>query len=142
MVRTHLTAINSIDLTHLLFNKRVTRLTLHRFTTSCLDDIERIPGHAWIMNDLAAGILLENTLGQQPDNVITLDERAILIEQKTTIKIPIPGNTQIGIMFNNSLGGYRLILFQHRIGNAVGKRTIGLVMDFYQPKRPHNHYQR
>ena len=47
------------------------------------------------MHDARGPLLPEERLGQQADHIVALDERALLIEEKAAVKIPVPADAQV-----------------------------------------------
>ena len=60
------------------------------------DDFDGVPGQARIVHHFAAGLAAQQYRGQQSDNVVALDEAALLIEQKAAVEVPVPGDAEIG----------------------------------------------
>src|SRR6202042_2537864 len=59
----------------------------------------------------------------------TLDESATLIEQKTSVKIAIPGDAEIRAVLGDSLHGRLAVLLEHGVGHAIRKAAIGFMMN-------------
>jgi hypothetical protein len=87
------------------------------------------------MNDLAAGVLGQQALSQQTNNLVALDERAFLIKQEATIKVAIPGNAHIRIMLKHRVTRNVLLLEQHGVRDPIRKRPIRFVMHLCQFER-------
>src|SRR5690606_5241040 len=79
-------------------------------------------------HDFRAGLLAQEGFSQHADDVVTLDELAVLIEEKAAIEIAIPGDTQISVMRFYGINRRRAIFFQQRIRNTVREFAIRLVM--------------
>ena len=92
----HLAAVYRVFDAHALLNEGMPSLTLYRMTAIFLRNLDGIPSQARIVNDLRAGLFLKETLGEKPNNIITLDEGRALIEEEAAIEIPIPGDADIG----------------------------------------------
>ena len=82
MMRTHLTAINSIVLAHSLLNERVSSLRLYGCATSPIDDINSVPHQTWVVNYGSTGMLLQHHLSQQTHYIVTLNEVALRDQRK------------------------------------------------------------
>src|SRR6202012_5998063 len=129
MVRTHLPAIHAVKLPHPLLDERMARLGQYRLTAVLLDNFDSIPSQAGIMHDPAAGLPAQQSRGQQADDVVALDEPALLIEQKTTIEIPVPSDAKVGAMRADGIHRRLAILLQHGIRNAMGEVADGVMVD-------------
>ena len=134
-MRAHFATIDTVYLTHLFLDERVSRLALHRLSTVSLDQFDGIPGQARIVHDAFAGILLQQLHAEQADQVVTLDKATVVIEQKATIEVAIPGNAEIGAMLLDRVDGRAASLGKQRIRNAVGEVAIGLVMNLDEFER-------
>ena len=44
----------------------------------------------------APGFLLQEHLGQQTDQVVALDERAVLVEEEAAVEVAVPGEADVG----------------------------------------------
>ena len=101
-----------------------------------LDDLDGVPGEARIVHDLAAARLAaQQHRGQQPDDVIALDEAALLIEEEAAVEIPVPGEPEIRAVGADRRDGRRAILLDHGVRDAVGKAAVGLVVDLDELER-------
>src|SRR6185369_8743879 len=103
MMRAHLAAIDRVDLAHLLLDERMARLALHRLAARCLDDVERVPSEPRVVHDPIAGVLLQKTLREQPDDVVALDEVAACIKEEAAVVVAVPRETQIGALRAHAL---------------------------------------
>ena len=79
------------------------------------------------MDDFSAGIFKQKSFCQQTNDIVTLNKVALLINQKTAIKIAIPGDTHIRLMLKHGINSRRAILMKKRIGDSIGKSAIGLI---------------
>ena len=77
------------------------------------------------MHDLATRMVGEDCLGQQADQVVALDEAAVVVEEETAVEIAIPRNAEVRAMFAHGVGGGGAVFRQQWIGNAVGKLPSG-----------------
>ena len=87
------------------------------------------------MNNLGTSLTLQKGLGQQTDDIVALDEPAIFIKEKTAIKVTIPGDPNVCLMFGNSaVVGVR---FSSSIGfgTPFGKCPSRLMMHLDEFKR-------
>ncbi len=134
MVGTHLTAIDSILLTHDLLDKGVTTFTLHRLTTKFPADRLGVPDQTRVVDNLFSRMLAQKCFCQQPDNIVALNKFALLIEQKTTVKIPIPGQAKIGTRGLHQITGVMATLWQQRVWNTVGKLPVRIMVHLDQLK--------
>ncbi len=121
---TPLAAVQGIHLEHLFLDERMAGFrgdnlaagsTYHRFG---------IPVQARIMHDARAGMILQQTLCDQPDDVIALDETAILVPEKTAVEITIPGNRQVRAAFQQALFCDLPVFRQQGVRQSVRKAAI------------------
>ncbi len=81
-----------------------------------------------VVHDFAAGLAAQQYRGQQPDDVVALDEAALLIEQKAAVEVPVPGDAEIRAVGANRRHSRLAILLEHGIRDAVresGRRAGG-----------------
>lgn len=74
----------------------------------------------------APRLLEQEGLGQQPDDVVALDEVPRVIEQEAAIEIPVKRDAQIGPQLQHGAAGLLAALGQQRVGDAVGKVPVRL----------------
>ena len=60
-----------------------------------LDHFDGVPGQARIVHHFAAGLAAQQHRGQQADDVVALDEAAVLIEQEAAVEVAVPGDAEI-----------------------------------------------
>ena len=135
MVRTHLAAINGVEVTHGFLDKGVTGFALLGPATPGLGNINSVPGEPWIMNHDLIGRLGQKGRCEQADNVITLDKFTGVVVEETAIEIAIPGDTKVSPGVLDQLDGRYPVFLEHRIGHPIGKMSIGIVMQFDELKR-------
>ena len=128
MVSAHLATINCILLPHALLDESMTSLALNGPPAHGFANFPGIPDQTRIMDDGRTRLFGQETLRQQSDNVIPLNKITGFIKKEAAIKITIPGNAKIGIVFMNGVDGWLAVFFQQRIGYTVGKITVGLMM--------------
>ena len=127
MVRAHLAAVGAVDLTHLLLDEGVPRLAEHRHAAVRAHDVERVPGEARVVDDARTGLLLEERLREQTDEVVALDETACVIEKETAVEVTVPSETHIGAVLADRLDGGRAVGLEHRVRHAVREVAVGRV---------------
>src|SRR5690606_37428460 len=98
MVRAHLAAIGTVHLAHHLLDEGVAGLRLHGLATVLLDNRERVPGQARVMDDAGALFTPQEYLGQQAYEVITFDEGALFVEEETAVEVAVPGEADVGLV--------------------------------------------
>ncbi len=81
------------------------------------------------MDDFRARMAGEKILGEQTDDVIPLDEAPLFIEEEAAVEIAVPGDPQVGAVFEDGIAGGSAVFRQQGIGDAVGKGPFGLVMN-------------
>ena len=113
----------------------MTRLALHRTAAGPLDDLDRVPGQARIVDDRSAGATLEQRLGQQADQVIPLDEAPRLVKEEAAVEIAVPGDADVRACSSDRLGRDLPVLRQQRVGDATGDIAVGLVQHLDEVKR-------
>lgn len=87
------------------------------------------------MDDLAPRLLLEQGRGEQADDVVALDEAAVLVEQEAAIEIAVPGHAEVRAMRLDRIGRGRAHLGQQWVRDAVREIAIGLVMHLDERER-------
>ena len=80
------------------------------------------------MHDPAARVALQECSRQQADDVIALDEPALLVEEKATVVVAVPGDGAIGAVLAQRLDRCRVVLDEHRVRHAVRERAVRLVV--------------
>ncbi len=128
-MRTHLATVDRVLRAHALLDERMTGLGLHRRATQSRHDIDGIPGQTRIVNDALPGMLEQKRFGQETNDVIALDELTGLVEQEAAVEIPVPGHPQVGTMGGDRVTGGGTIFLEQRIGHAMRKIAIGIVVD-------------
>ena len=134
-MRAHFTAIHPIHLTHALLDEGVAGFGQYRGAAAGLDDFDRVPGQARIVHHFAAGLAAQQNRRQQADDVVPLDETAPLIEQKTAVEVPVPGDTEIRPGLADRLHRGLAVLLQHGIRDPVRKMPVRLMMNFDELER-------
>ncbi len=135
MVRAHLAAVHAVDLAHALLDEGMAGLRQHRVAAAGLDHLDRVPGQARIVHHPAARLAAQQHRGQQADDVVTLDEPAVLVEEKAAVEVAVPGDAEIRAVRADGLDGRRAILLEHGIRNAVRKMAVRLVVHLDELER-------
>ena len=130
MMSADLSTIDRIFLSHTLFDECVSCLTTDCISALFIGDLYCIPGQSWIMNNLCSWITRQEGLGQQPDNIVPIDESASLVKEKATIEVTVPSNSNIGFIFDNGFNSRLAIFFEQWIWNPMRKVAVRLVMYF------------
>jgi hypothetical protein len=76
------------------------------------------------VDDLRAGVFLQECLSQQTDNVIALDKLAVAVKEEAAVKIAVKRDTDIRAMFDDRVAGIVAALRQKRVRNAVREVAI------------------
>ena len=134
-MRAHLSAIDGVFGAHALFDKRMAGLALHGPTAEARHDGLRVPGQARIVHHRGAGMVFQESLGEQADHIVALDKASAGIEKETAIEIAIPGDAEVGAVLAHRLYAGAAVLFEQGIGNAVGKVAVRLVAQLDKRKR-------
>ena len=132
---THFATIEGIHFTHGFLDKGVAGFALHRFTSILLHQLYSVPGKPRVMHDNFTRMPTQHLDAEQANHVIAFDETPIMVEQKTAIEIAIPGNTDIGSMLRDRIDRRFSTFEQHRVGNAVRKSAVGLMLNFNKFER-------
>ncbi len=132
---THFTAVDGVHLAHLFLDEGMAGFTLHGFTTISFNNSLGIPDQSRVMDDLAAGIPLQEGLGEQAYYVVALDKTTFFIKEKTAVKIAVPGNGYIGSGLQEPVFSRLTIFRQQWVGNAVGEVAVGLMKHMNKLKR-------
>src|SRR5262249_24368203 len=107
----------------------------HRGAAGTANDVESVPGESRVVHDARAALLLEEGLGEQPHEVVALNEVARLIEEEAAVVVAVPGETHVRAHAPHRCGGGGTILLEHGIRDTVGEVAVGLVIDFYELER-------
>ena len=67
---------------------------------------------------------------EQADQVIAFDKAAVVVEQEATVKVAIPGDTEICAMPFYCIDGYVAPFGKQGVGDAIWKIAIGLMLNF------------
>ena len=135
MVRAHFPAVEGILVAHDLLHEGVSRHTLDRCTAAILNHFQGVPGEPRIVDDPRSRRLIQEGLGKQSDDVIAVDESAVLVEEETAVEIAVPGDPCIRTFPQHGFGRHTPVLLQHGIWNAVGKRTVRSMVNFDEFER-------
>ena len=99
------------------------------------DDVNSVPNRPRVKNNFFSAVLLQKRLGKKTDHVVTFDETARFVKQKTTVEVPVEGNAASRAAFDDCTGSFRTGVLQQRIRHAVGEETVGVVVNFYDVER-------
>src|SRR5690606_34949086 len=135
VMRAHLAAVDRVDLAHRLLDERMAGLALHGLAAGALDEIDRAPREPRIVHDRLAGILLEETHREEPDDVVALDERAFLVEEEAAVEVAVPCETEIRAGLADLLDRHDAVALDHRIRHAVRERAVRRVMELHELER-------
>ena len=134
-MRAHLAAVDRVFLAHDLLDERVARLALHRPAAERFDGLDRVPHEARVVDDRLARVLAEHALRQQPDDVVALDEAAVLVEEKTAVEVAVPGDAEVGPGRADGVDRGRPVLDEHRVRHAVREVAVRLVVHLDELER-------
>ena len=81
------------------------------------------------------GSRCRNDRGQQADDVVALDESAVLVEQEAAVVVAVPGDRAVGAVLAQRLDGARWFSTSIGFGTPFGKRAVRLVMDLDELER-------
>ena len=127
MMRAHLAAIDGVGLAQGFLHEGVARFALDGLAAMLSRHVLGVPDQTRIVHHAFAGVLLEHLRGEQADDVVTLDETTVLVEQETAVEVAVPGDAEVGSVFADGFDGGAASLGQQRIGHAVGEATVRLV---------------
>ena len=82
------------------------------------------------MDHLAAGMPFQDARSEQPDDVVTLDERALLVEQEAAVEVAIPGDTDIRSVREQRVGRGLSVVGEKRVRNAVREAAVRFMVNF------------
>ena len=99
------------------------------------DDVLGVPDHTRVMHNARPRLFGQKNLGQKPDDIFARHEIARRIKQKTAVKIAIPSHAQIGPHRAHQLRRRGLVFRQKRVGNAVRKAAVRVVMQAHKLQR-------
>ena len=87
------------------------------------------------MHDARTRLLAQEGLGEEPHEVVALDELPPLVEEETAIVVAVPGESHIGTARAHRLGGGGTVFLQHGVRHAVREGAVGLVIDLDELER-------
>ena len=79
------------------------------------------------MDDARTGLLLEEGLRKQTDEVVALDETARMVKEKAAVEVAVPSEAHIGAVLADRLDGGRAVGLEHRVRHAVREVAVGRV---------------
>ena len=126
-MRAHLAAVGTVHLAHLLLDERVAGLAHDRHAAKALHGVDGVPGEPRVVDDARAGLFDEECLGQQADDVVALDERALRVVEEAAVVVTIPGDAHIGAGFAQRFERGPAVFFEHGVGHALRKLAVRLV---------------
>ena len=129
VVGAHLAAIDGVFGAHALLDEGVAGLALDRNAARSFDLLNGVPSQAWVVDDLAAWVLFQEHFGQQADQVVTLDEATLVVEEEAAVEVAVPGDTHVGAVFQQGLAGQLAVFRQQRVGHAIGEVAVWLAVD-------------
>src|SRR5882724_12646848 len=107
MVGAHLAAVRPVHLAHLLLDEGMARLAQHGHAAVPANDLLRVPGQPWVVNDPRARLTLQKHFREQADEVIPFDELTVLVEEKAPVVVTIPGESDVRLAAAYHVGGRR-----------------------------------
>ena len=143
MMGAHLAAVDGVAVAHHLLDEGMAGLGQHRLAAVLVHDIQRVPGQARVVHDAAARFALQEHLGQQADQVVTLDEGAVLVEE-AAVEVPRPTRGQyvstrpwIGLAWDRDFD--RCFFFDESRPFIEGYYLVGLLAEVFlkRERRPH-----
>ena len=87
---------------------------------------------SWMM--VAPGCRASRACGQQAHQVVALDEVSLFIEEEAAVEVAVPGQAEVGAMVAHRFGGGLPVLRQQRVGDAMGKSGVRLVVHLDEPE--------
>ncbi|MNZ21307.1 hypothetical protein D3C78_383780 [compost metagenome] len=70
------------------------------------------------MDDLATRLFLQESFGGQAEDVVTLDECAVLVEQEAAVEVAVPRDANVGVVVLDRIGGGGVICRQDWSGGV------------------------
>ena len=98
-----------------------------RHAAEALHGVDGVPGEARVVDDARAGLFGEERLGQQADDVVALDERALRVVEEAAVVVAVPGDADIGAGFAQRLERGPAVFFEHGVGHALREVAVRLV---------------
>jgi hypothetical protein len=129
VVSAHFAAVHGVFQAHALLDEGVAGLALDGDAAGGFDLLDGVPGQAWVVDDLAAGVRLEEHFGEQADQVVAFDEAAFGVEEEAAVEVAVPGDAQVAAMFEQRVGGEFAVFGQQWVRDAVGEVAVWLAVD-------------
>ena len=77
----------------------------------------------------------QHGLSDQPDKIVAFDEIAVLVVEEAAVEVAVPGEAEIGAVFDDGAAGAFAPFRQKRVRDAVGQRRVGRVVDLDEFER-------
>ncbi len=126
VVRRHLAGEDRVLVAHPLLDERMADAVDQRDAARALDRLGHRPGGAHVVDHLAAGLLLENRLGEQRGREVAGDELARVVDEEAAVGVAVVGDAEVGALLAHLLDDELAVLGQQRIRLVVRERTVGL----------------
>ena len=127
-MRGHLAAVDRIHLAHFRFDMGVPRLRDHGLPIAIRHKVKKRPDHAWVVDDLGAGVFRQEGGGQKPHHIFAVHKSAGFVKKEAAVKIAVPCHAKISPFRNHAVGGLCAVFRQKRVRDAVWKATIRRVI--------------
>ena len=103
-------------------------LLMHRHAAQALDDVERVPRQARVVDDARCrAACARNACGQQADDVVALDELRPSVEEETAVVVAVPGDRRSRRLTAQRFERAAAILLEHGVRHAVRETAVRLV---------------
>ena len=81
---------------------------------------------AQVVEDLRAGVLEQQRLGEQRGDEVAGHELAVLVDEEAAVGVAVPGDAQVGLLGHHALADLAAVLLEQRVGRVVGERAVDL----------------
>ena len=81
---------------------------------------------AQVVEDLRAGVLDQESLGEQRGDEVAGHELAVLVDEEAAVGVAVPGDAEVGLLGHDALADLAAVLLEQRVGLVVGERAVHL----------------
>ncbi len=101
-----------------------------RFTSGiaagALDRLRHGPARAHVVDDLRAGLFLQDELGEQRGHEVAGDELAGVVDEEAAVGVAVEGHAEVGVLLDRHAHDELAVLGQERVRLVVREGAVGL----------------
>ena len=90
------------------------------------DHVRHGAAGAQVVEDLRAGVLEQQRLGEQRGDEVAGHELAGLVDEEAAVGVAVPGDAQVGLLGDDARADLAAVLLEQRVGLVVGERAVDL----------------